>query len=225
MDIGAISTIAFKYILSPLIWLAILFIFIISTYGFLRIRKKRKLQYPTVEIVNLGNGKTNLNFLMSGWFGKNNIFKIWDYGDKVLKIKEGEVIHEFSEEDFQEIKGKRGIVCYRDPINRRLYPISSLRLENEKLIAEIAPREFTNTAIDIINDNTKETGDFRERAIQFILWGLVVVFSLVAIIVIAQMVKAGQTEASNLIVKAGEVCLSNAQEVCTKVCALKSDAP
>ena len=104
-----------------------------------------------------------------------------------------------------------------------LFPISKLKVHNKELLADIPPADFIDTAIDIIKDATKETSDFRDKLLQFAGWALVVVFSLIAIIFVVRMVQQGQKDASDLIVKAGEVCLTNAKEVCTQVCsAVKS---
>lgn len=219
-DLSTVTNFLMANAVKPLIWLIILIGSLAVIFGFLIIRKKRRAQWECVEIVDLGgNGKTCLNTLKCGWFGIKIYAKglFWS-GREVMRTNSMEIIHSFSEEDFQEVNGKRGVVIYRDPITKMLFPISKLRVHNKELLADIPPADFIDTAIDIIKDATKETSDFRDKLLQFAGWALVVVFSLIAIIFIVRMVQQGQKDAGDLIIKAGETCLSNAKEVCTQVC-------
>lgn len=212
-DIGGLIT---SWILNPLIWLVIIFVFVGFIWGFLLIRKKRKLIYECLELVNHGSEKFSFNLMKCGWFGKKKFLKgIWDYGEEQMETKDKDIIYDFSTEDFQEINGKRGVICFRDPINQNiLVPINKCKVINDELLAEIAPANFRDVALGIIQDVDRETADWKEKLIQWIILGGIIIFALVAIIVITQMVKNGQKEAANLIVQAGETCLKNAKEVC-----------
>lgn len=218
-SIGGAGGLLIGWLLNPLIWLLIIALLIGVTFGFLIIRKRRKLIYECLELVRYGSGKFGFNLLKAGYFGRKKMFRgLWDSGEERMETKDGEVIYEFSTEDFQEINGKRGVVCFRDPINQNiLVPISKTEVTNREVLAEIAPAEFRDVALDIIKDVDKETADWKERIIQFAMWGLVVVFSLVSIIVIAQMVKHGQTEAAELIAKSSTTCLESAKSVCSEI--------
>lgn len=225
-DIGGAGGLILGWLLNPLIWIVIIFLVLAFTFGVLKIRKKRKLIYQCLEIVDYGGEKAGFNLIKCGWFGKKKALKgLWDTGEEQMETGDGEIIYEFSTEDFMEINGKRGVVCFRDPVNQNiLVPINKTKVENKKLLGNIAPAEFRDVALGIIEDADKETSDWKERVMQFVMWGLVVVFSLVSIIVIAQMVKNGQQEASNLIVEAGKTCLENAKTVCSQIAA-GSNAP
>ena len=72
-----------------------------------------------------------------------------------------------------------------------------------------------DVAVGIVKDATAETTDWRDKLIQFGSWALVVVFSLIAIILIVQMVKQGQAESAELLLNAG----SKGAEACRNVCA------
>jgi hypothetical protein len=211
-----------SWIINPMIWLLIIAIVLGITFGFLIMRKRRKLMFPAAEIVDLGGqGKTCINFIGkkgAGWFGKKRwLFNLWDYGDEVMRIKDGSIIEEFSEEDFQEVNGTRGVIFYRDPIRRLLFPINKLTVHNKELVTCIAPATYTDTALDIIKAGEDETKDWKEKIMQFLIWAGIIIFSLVAIIVITQMVKNGQENAAKLIVDAGETCMKNAKEVCGQI--------
>lgn len=226
MDFSNMGGMLIGWLFNPLIWVLIIALVLGATIGILTIRKKRKLLYECIELVNYGENKYGYNVIKCGYYGKKKMLKgLWDSGEEQMETKDGEIIYEFSTEDFQEVNGKRGIIAFRDPVNQNiLVPISKTNVTNKELLAEIAPAEFRDVALDIIRDVDVETKDWKEKIIQFVMWGMVVIFSLVSIIVITQMVKNGQTESANLIVKAGEICLTNAKEVCSQIAAT-STAP
>jgi len=229
-SLGGAGSMLIGWLLNPLIWIVIVGVLVAVTFGFLALRKKRKLIYDCIEIVNYGSEKAGYNVIKCGYFGRKKMLKgLWDSGEERLETKDGDVIYEFSTEDFQEVNGKRGVIAYRDPVNQNiLVPISKSKViayrDDKKitaaeLLGEIAPAEFRDVALDIIKDADKETSDWKERMIQFVMWGLIIVFSLVSIIVIAQMVKHGQTEANDLILEAGKTCLEGAKQVCSEIAA------
>ena len=219
IDFSGASGLLLDWLLSPVIWLVIIFVVLICTFGFLKIRKRRKLTYPCLELVNLGYGKSGFNTFRCGWFGSTKWLRgLWDFGEEQMETQDGDIIHDFSTEDFQEINGKRGVVCYRDPINPNvLVPVNQVEMKNGELLAEIAPANFRDVALGIIKDADKETADYTEKIIQWVIFGTIIIFALVSVIVITQMVKQGQAEASNLILQAGETCLSAAKEVCSQI--------
>jgi len=224
-DLSSIGSSISGWIISPLIWIMILFVFITLTFGIMIIRKRRKLIYTCIEIVDHGTGKVNFNELRCGWFGKKKFLGVWDYGEEQLETKTGEIIYDFSTEDFHEFNGKRCVFAFRDPINQNiLVPISKVLIKNRELLNEIAPANFRDVAIEIIRDVKQETSDWKEKMIQYVIFGVVIIFALVSIILIVQMVKSGQDKASKLILDAGDLCLQSAKSVCSEI-ALKSTAP
>lgn len=231
MDFSAAGELIYQWIINPMIWLLIIFFSIGVIILFLFWRKKRKLIFASAEITNLGNGKTNINFLGNkscGWFGKNwwGPGKLWDYGDKVMRTKDGDIIEAFSEEDFQEVNGQRGVIFYRDPERHLFLPINKLLIDeaSQRLAASIAPAIYTEVSADILRKAEEETKNTWEKIMPVLMFGLVVIFALVAVIVITQMVKHGQTEAANLITKGQEICLESAKSVCSQI-AVASNAP
>jgi hypothetical protein len=224
VDMSATTQLLFDWLLSPFIWFALIFVFIAATFGFLWIRKKRKLVYEIIEIVDYDYGKTGFNLIKGGWFGKKKALKNWfDYGDERIETQDGDIIQDFSTEDFQEINGKRGIIVARDPVNPEiLVPISKVRINGKEMLNEIAPAEYRDAALRIIDEADRETSDWTKQVVQWVLIGGTIIFALVSIIIIAQMVKHGQQEASDLIVEAGKTCLENAKEVCQSLASSKA---
>lgn len=216
MALSGFGAYAIKLVLQPLFWLIIIVGLVFIIWMLLVIRRKRRLQFPTLEIVDLGDGKFALNKMKSGYFGK--ILKLrglfWS-GEEVLRTQYGDIIEQFSTEDYQEVDGKRGVVCYRHPLNQKvLLPISKLQLKDKQLVANIAPADFTDASVEIIKDAERETRSGIEKILQWIVLGGMIIFALVSIIVIIQYVKHSQTEAANLILEAGKTCLENAKEIC-----------
>jgi hypothetical protein len=175
--------------------------------------------YPVAEVVDLGRGHGAINCdLKAGYFGKKLYLKgLWWSGEEVVRTNLGDIIEDFSTEDFQEVNGQRGIVCFRDPLRRNvLVPINRFEVKNKELVANIAPSDYTDTAIDIVKDAVAETSDWKDKLIQFAGWALVVVFSLVAIIVIVQMVKNGQDKTAELILNGGDKFIGGCKEICSQ---------
>ncbi|MDI6738650.1 MAG: hypothetical protein QME12_09160 [Nanoarchaeota archaeon] len=217
-----------KWVINPLFWLLIIMGFVLGTALVLWVRKKRRLKYPGVEIVDLGQGRIAFNFCKTGWFGdKIYLNMLWWSGNEVMRIDSGQKILEFSTEDYQEVNGQRGVVFYRSPTDQDiLVPINKVHYKNKELVAEIAPAAYRDAATDMFNDSCKETTDFKEKLIQFAAWALVVIFSLVAIIVIVQYVKHGQDKAADMMMQAGEKGIAYCKDLCGTIAnSMRGSAP
>lgn len=218
VDVSGATQWLIKMVVNPLMWLVIIIGIMIMVFVFLKIRKRRALKYPSIEIVDLGNGKTGLNKLRCGWLGKNLFLRgLWWTGREVMRTNENEEILNFSEEDFQEVDGQRGVVFYRDPISRTLVPINHLHIEGKAMVAAIPPAEYVDAAIDIVRDAERETSDWREKIIMWALIGGIIIFALISIILITQMIKTAQDKAANLVLEAGKTCLESAKSVCSQI--------
>ena len=204
------------------LFFAIIIVVILIVFGFifLKIRRRRKLCFPATEFVDIGGGKTCINFLGSkgaGWFGKKRIFfGLFDKGpDEVMRIKDMSIVEQFSETDFQEVNGRRGVVFFRHPTNKNLLPIAKMEIVNAELLNTIAPIEFMETAVDIIKANEIETRDKWEKWAPILVLAGVIVFATISLIIISQIHKHAITEASELVISAGNTCLEGAKSVCS----------
>jgi len=146
-------------------------------------------------------------------------FGLWDYGsEEVFRLKDGRTVLNISSEDFQEINGKMGVMVQRSPEDPRiLVPITRVKIENGELLTKIAPADYRGTVIDIIRKAEKETQDKMDKIMQYAFWGGIIIFSFVAIILITQMVKNGQTEAKDLILEAGRMGEAQLKVICQGV--------
>lgn len=210
----------FAILNSLLFWLVLAIVFVVTVFGFLIIRKKRRLTTPVIELTSLGRGKLGIRTgkkLKGGWFKHNSsFFGLWDYGsEEVFKLKDGREVLDLSSEDYHEINGKMGVIVQRSPEDPRfVVPISKSKLENGELLNTIAPAEFRGTVVDIIKKAEKETQDKTDKVMQWVFWGGIILFSFVAIILITQMVKNGQAEAKELILEAGKMNKENLKVIC-----------
>lgn len=211
-------------------WLIAIFIFFFLTIGFLIIRRNRKLKVPVLEFTEIGNEKTSINTkpttvtggkkLKAGWFKEYSALGgLWDYGtNEVMKTNDGRTIQDVSSTDYHEINGKQCLIVARSPYDPLiLVPLSQFKIKNKELLAEIAPAEFRKIAVDIIKRAEKETTDKMAQLIQWALMGGVIVFAFVSIILIIQMVKNGQAEATGLVRDAWSVSEAQLKQICTGV--------
>jgi len=219
MELSGITQFLINMVINPLMWLLLIIGVLVACIGILYIRRRRRFLYPVIEIVDIGSGKTNLNSdLKAGYIGKRiYLGGLWWTGEQVLRTNLNDIIEYFSTEDFQEVNGQRGVVCFRDPIRRNiLFPISRLELKNKELIASVAPADYTDVAVSIVEDASREVSDWKDKLIQFGSWALVIIFSLIAIIVITQMVKNGQEKSAELLLNAGKEGAQACRSVCTE---------
>lgn len=208
IDVGLIT----KLVLSPLIWIAVIFLMGLAGLGGLWIRKQKKLQYTCVVLRNTGNGKIDMKTMKAGWFKTNSMLGgLWDYGMEeelrtggwrkpVDKIQGGSTI------DFHEINGKRGLICRRkDDDPKILVPLTRMEVENDVLLASIASVDLRDAAVNIIKRAEKETRNRTAEIVQWIIMGGVIILALVVIIMSYQFVQRAQADAWARLIEAGKI--------------------
>ena len=204
-------------------WLILAVVFVVVVFSLLLIRKKRKLTNPVFEVTSLGRGKVGIKTgkkMRGGWFKHNStFFGLWDYGqEEIFKLKDNRIVLNVSSEDFHEINGRMGLLVQRSPEDPKiLVPLSRVKLENGELLTKIAPADYRGTVVDIIKKAEKETSDKLDKVMQYVFWGGIIIFSFIAIILITQMVKNGQTEAKDLILEAGRMGEAQLKIICQGV--------
>ena len=252
-DFAGLSGVAFQWLTSFMFWGIALFLLLITTFGSLAVRKRRKLIYPAIELTDLGAGKVGFKSYKAGWFKtKTMFFGMFDYGgEDVLRLKDGRQVQNASSEDFHEINGKRGLLIVRKsddpailvPANKagtsdkyeqkeimkkgkdgklkgtgkfKLMPspvkaISRMEVTNLELLTEIAPADYRDASVKIINNAEKETQAKWEKLAPILVFGTMAIVFMITIILIVQMVKQGQAEAKDLILEAGRIAVDSAR--------------
>lgn len=187
----AFASQAFAWFQTWIFWGLVLLGMAAGLFGGLWARKKRKLKYPSAELVPLGNGGLGLVISTCGFFkGKKTLFGMLDYGgEEQLQLKDGRKILNASSENFIEINGKRGPLILRkgdDP--EILMQISDLQIGNKSrsIMAEIAPGDYRDAASQLIESADRETMKKWEKVLPYVAIGVIVLFAIIVIIVAIQ---------------------------------------
>jgi len=206
LDISIIG----KFFLSPLMWVGIIFALLIFGVGGLWLRRQKKLEYMCLIHAPAGNGKASWILTKAGWFKENDFLKLWDYGsEEVIKVKDGRKVFGVTRDNMHFFKGKRCLVLTEKGDDRKvLVPIDKFHFDeiSQESLMEIAPVDLRDVSSQIIQSSDKELRSTMEKVMQYVLLGGVVVVTLICVIMVMQMVKNSQTEASRLILEAGKVC-------------------
>jgi len=201
-----------KVMLSPIIWIVVIFFIIFVAIGALWIRKQKKLEYTCIVLRNTGNGKVDLKTMKAGWFKTNSfLMGLWDYGleeelrtggfnKPIDKIQGGSTI------DFHEINGKRGLICRRkDDDPKILVPLTQLEVKNDHLLASIASVDLRDAAVNIIKKAEHETRSRTAEIVQWVLMGGVIILVLIVVIMSYQFVGKAQAESWSRLIEAGQI--------------------
>jgi len=169
-----------------LIFLAVGVIFGFFIFG-LWIARERKFSIPLIEVIGLGQGKIAIQRSKAGWIKKERVlFGLLETGGGTICIcKDGKRrIHNVSSEDYHEIDGKRGLIVKRkDDDPDVLVPISRVEVKNLSLMLEIAPADYRDAAIEILNEKKKEAyGWWDENKALVISMGIFLLMFVIMII-------------------------------------------
>jgi len=202
-------------------WIVLLICFLGGALTILIIRKNKKLTIPFIEVLDIGRGKVSIKQgkkNKAGWFKHHTtLMGLWDYGyEEVCKTKDKRIILNVSAEDYHDLNGKPGLILQRSPEDPNiLVPVNKVELKNGNILNTIAPADYRGVAVDIIKKGEKETADKTKEIVQWVIFGGVIIFALIAIILIVQMVKSGQSQAKDLILQAGKISQDNIKTICT----------
>jgi len=207
-DFGGIAGVAFTWMQTGLFWIVVVFVMVVGFFGALIIRKRRKMQYSAIEMVDLGNGKMGISTKgKCGWMkSKKILFGLWDYGgEESLFMNDGRKILNASSEDFHDINGKRGVVVQRKGDDYKILAlVSRLKTSNYELIAQLAPADYRDASTDIINRANKEMTSMLEKILPYAMIILVAICLLISIILIVQMVQHSQDKIADTIIKVAD---------------------
>lgn len=189
---------------SGLFWLIMAILLTVGVLVILVIHKRRRLRWNVLELLSYGNGKIGINKLRAGIFKKKTtIFGLWDYGtENVIKCADGRIILEATSEDLMDILGKKGFLVRRkDDDPKILVPISKVDWKNEKALFEIAPADFRDASVNIVDTAVKETQSWADKYLPYIMLGGMVIFFIVGFILASQFF-------NRTVDKAGEILIS-----------------
>lgn len=192
VNFGGIGSAFLGWATSMLFWAVVGCLLLISFVIILKIKRWRKFVFPCVEVTGLGQGKVMLTSTKAGWFrSKTRFFGLWDYGgEQQLVTKDGRKIQCASSVDYHDINGKRGIVVKRkDDDPEILVPLTSFKIINPQLLGKIAPADYRDAAVNILEKYEKETMTWWQQNSGIIVLAGVIIFSLIALIIVFNFAK------------------------------------
>jgi len=185
-DIGGVMK---GWLSSGLFWMVMAILLTVGILVLLKVQKNRRLKWNVLEFVSYGNGKVGINKLRAGIFKKKSyLFGLWDYGhENTVKCADGRLILEASTEDLQDLMGRKGFMVRRkDDDPKILVPISKVKWENEAPLFAIAPADFRDASVNIVDTASKETQTWADKYLPYIMLGGMVVFFIVGFILASQ---------------------------------------
>jgi len=206
-SIGGVGGIFSGWLSSGLFWLVMAFLLTIGVFILLSVNKRRRLKWMCLELLSYGNGKVGINSLTAGIFKKKTtIFGLWDYGNEnVIKTNDGRIILEGSIDDLMDIFGKKGFIVRRkDDDPKILVPISMVSWKGEDALFEIAPADFRDASVNIVDTASKETQTWADKYLPYIMLGGMVIFFIVGFILASQFFNRTVDKAGEILIKVSE---------------------
>jgi len=192
-DLGGIGSGMMGMMSSMLTWVIVFVILVVVGIAMLMFKKNLKYTFPCLEIVGLGQGKVSVHLTKAGWFKKRSVFfgLIEAGGEQQLICKDKKrKIFDVSSIDYHEINGKRGVICKRkDDDPEVLVPLNRVEVKNLNLLLTIAPADYRDAAVDILEDKRKETMGWLEKNAPLIVAMSVFLFGIIALIIVFNFAK------------------------------------
>lgn len=196
---------------SGIFWVVITLSLTVGLLLFLKIRKSRMLKYACLEIIPFGNGKIGINRTKAGIFkSKSKFGGLWDYGtDFKFKTKDNRIILDATTRDLHDLFGSKGFIVTRKPDDPKvLVPLARFKIENAFLLGEIAPADFRDASVNILEDAREETLKGIEKYLPYIMLGGIIIFFAISMMVATQFFDRTVDKAGDILLKAGSTCSS-----------------
>lgn len=161
----------------------------------IKIKRFRKLKIPIIEYIQLKNGSLSTKtHLKAGWFGKHQ--KFWglkETGEDELVTSDKRRIPNAASTDFEEINGRMGLKVLRKPDDPKiLIPISKSEIKNDKLIMEIAPADYRDVAVRLVElEHQNLMSNFNKYAPTFMALGMILLCFVICTYMVQQAGKFG----------------------------------
>ena len=182
----------------------------------LRLKDKRVVQNASSEDFHDINGKRGLLIARKS-----------DDPAILVPINKGGVTSNYKKEEILNRKGEK--TGKFKLVSLPFQTIKRMEVTNLELLLEIAPADYRDASVKIITATEKETSAKWEKLVPILVFGTMAIIFMIAIILIVQMVKQGQTEAKELILEAGRMSKEQLDTVCrgivTEATTLPSSAP
>jgi uncharacterized protein YejL (UPF0352 family) len=211
-DTSGITSTAMGWLQTGLFWLIFVGIILFGLILYVKIKKRRKLRYPLIEVIDLGGGKMGMYVKNKGcgWFNIHSIlFGLIENGEEVMKSWDGRRIFCASSVDFQEINGKRGLVVKRkDDDPKILVPLTKMEISNLHLISEIAPSDFRDASTQLIDEAKNEMKNVLMQYLVPIAIAVFVVGMIITMVILQQTFNHATDKAAEIIAAASQNAIS-----------------
>jgi len=192
---------------SGIFWFVMAILLTIGITILLVVQKRRKLKYNCLELVSFGNGKVGINYLRAGSFKKKSMFfDLWDYGtESCFKTNDGRIILEARTGDLHDLNKRKGFIVRRkDDDPKILVPITDIGWKNQKALFDIAPADFRDASLNIIESASKETQSWADKYLPYIMLGGMVIFFIVGFILASQFFNRTVDKAGEILIRVSE---------------------
>lgn len=181
-------------------WLLMGIVIIAVVFGSLYMRKKGKYKYPAIVLSDVGNGKSSIEYKRVGWFKSKKLLGglIEVGGERRLELNDGRIVQGASTTDCHQIKGKAGFILTEKSDDPKIVvPLHKCNLskESQDVIWKIAPADFRDAGLNIIEDAKKESLSNWTTTAQLLVFGFVGVVLFISIILTIQYAKNTMAEA------------------------------
>jgi len=197
ISLGGFGAGMLQLLSSTLTWALVLLGIIVVTFIALKLKQNRKFKYPCLEIVGLGQGKCAFYTSKAGWFKKNRKFfgLVEMGGEQELVCKDQKrKIHNISSTDYHEFNGKRCVVCKRkDDDPDILVPLNKVEIRNLNLLASIAPADYRDAGIQIMEEKKRETMTWLEKNGALVMAIGIFIFGIIALVIVFNFAKGEST--------------------------------
>jgi hypothetical protein len=221
-DLSSITGVFLNWTKSGIFWVIFSIILLFALILILWWNKRTKLKYNALELISYGNGKTGFNIHKAGVFKtKSTFFGLWDTGNEfVFKVDDGRIIQGASTDHLQDLFGKKGFIVRRKdddvkilvPVDKILWKVKiqcpkcnyKFIQNTENPLFQIAPGEFRDASVRIVDEATKETQGFMEKYLPYIMLGAVIIFFVISMILATQFFNRTVDKAGEILKQAGE---------------------
>jgi len=193
IDLGGIGAGMMGLLSSTLTWAIVLILIIVVGTALLKFKQGRKFKIPCIEVIALGQGKVSLYLSKAGWFKKHRSFfgLVETGGEQEFICKDGKrKIHNISSTDYHELNNRRCVLCKRkDDDPEILVPLNKVEIKNLGLLASIAPADYRDAAIQILEEKRKETMSWLEKNGSLLIAMGVFLFGIISLIIVFNFAK------------------------------------
>lgn len=211
---------------APLFWVGIVAVVLVGFILFLYFRRKRRFSIKGLTLVYLKDGEIEYQNTKFAKLGEKLMFRgfLW-FGKEQIYDEDNTKLRGFATDDYHFIDGDLGIIALKHPDDPNILVTihkGQFDILNKKVLYELAPIQLREVGAEEIENIISETKKPNAELIQAIIWGLIIVFSLITIIVVIQFIKQSQDKSAELILQAGKqaadtcanICRVAAQEIC-----------